>query len=334
MKISLSWNGSSLGPDQSIPAPFRSQNPKIVLGLPVYNGENYLRNALDSILSQTLQNFQIIISDNASIDATGAIAREYADRDPRILYYRQPRNIGASRNFNFVFQPGDAPYFKWAAHDDVLEPDYLRSCVELLDQDQNLVMAHSASLKINAKGEKIGTYDADLKLSDNSARARFWRIIWADHFTEIFGVMRSDVVATTKLYGSYIGSDRNLLAELLLWGDLGYVKQHLFCRRKHSASYMDSLKNNRDRLKWFDPDVQIPNMLVGYVKLNEYLSSIARAPLSAAEKLDCLNVLIEWSARRGIESISGNKDQYRHKLYQVEGLKQTSYTPQSSGNFL
>ncbi|WP_413163737.1 glycosyltransferase family 2 protein [Capilliphycus salinus ALCB114379] len=288
--------------------------PKVVIGLPVYNGENYLRSAIESILDQTLTNFLLIISDNASTDATEEICREYADRDRRIIYHRQRENLGAAPNYNFVFQPGLAPYFKWAAHDDVLDPDYLRQCVELLDNNPQCSVAHSLSYQINGKGEIYGTHDKDLRLNGSRPSERFWRVLWANHFTEIFGVMRSDLLVQTKLHGSYVGSDRNLMAEILLLGDMGYVEERLFLHRVHSQSYMAKLKDNASRLKWFNPKVKTPGRLAGYVKFKEYLDGITRLPLPVSERVACMNNLVEWGMRRGVEVMVGDRDAYRKKL--------------------
>src|ERR1035438_9843576 len=93
--------------------------PRVSIGLPVYNGENYLDPALNSILRQDYSDLELIISDNASTDATGNICREYAAKDPRIRYYRNETNIGASANFNCLVKLARGEYFKWAAHDDV-----------------------------------------------------------------------------------------------------------------------------------------------------------------------------------------------------------------------
>src|SRR3974377_1117825 len=99
--------------------------PKVSIGLPVYNGENYLRLAIDSILTQDYTDFELIISDNASADATQEICREYTARDCRIRYYRNKINIGASGNYNRVFELARGGLFKWAAHDDVHLPAFL-----------------------------------------------------------------------------------------------------------------------------------------------------------------------------------------------------------------
>ncbi|MEB3279104.1 MAG: glycosyltransferase family 2 protein [Lyngbya sp.] len=301
-------------------------NPKVVIGLPVYNGENYLRPAIESILDQTLTNFLLIISDNASTDSTEEICREYVTRDPRIIYHRQRQNIGAAPNFNFVFQPGLAPYFKWAAHDDVLDPDYLRQCVELLDSDPKLAVAHCLSYKINNQGEIYGTHDKDLRFHGSRPSERFWRVLWANHFTEVFGVMRSDLLTQTKLHGSYVGSDRNLMAEILLLGDMGYVEDRLFYHRVHKASYMGKLKDNASRLEWFDPQVKISTRLVGYVKFKEYLDPIIRLPLPFGERVACISRLVEWGMRRGGEILTGDRNLYRQKLLRQYAWQQISQT--------
>jgi glycosyltransferase involved in cell wall biosynthesis len=104
--------------------------PPVSIGLPVYNGENYLKAALNSLLSQSYGNFELIIGDNASTDETKYICESYAKQDPRIRYFRHKTNIGAAANYNYLFELAQGDYFKWAAHDDVCSPDYLKSCVE------------------------------------------------------------------------------------------------------------------------------------------------------------------------------------------------------------
>src|SRR4051794_3298661 len=93
--------------------------PKLSIGLPVYNGENFLAHAVDSILAQDFRDFELIISDNASTDRTAEICRGYAESDPRVRYVRFETNQGGSRNFCYVFELARGEYFKWAAHDDV-----------------------------------------------------------------------------------------------------------------------------------------------------------------------------------------------------------------------
>jgi glycosyltransferase involved in cell wall biosynthesis len=120
---------------------FQSENrhslPTVSIGLPVYNGEKYIREALDSVLTQTFADFELIISDNASEDDTESICREYASRDERVRYIRQSRNIGALPNFLFVLHKATAEYFMWAAHDDVVQGnDFLFRLVTLIKDNR------------------------------------------------------------------------------------------------------------------------------------------------------------------------------------------------------
>src|SRR5262245_45018612 len=99
--------------------------PRVSIGLPIFNGEKYVAQAFDSILAQTYADFELIISDNASTDQTEAICQAYANRDRRIRYYRNNRNLGAAANYNRVFDLSTGVYFKWAAHDDIVLPTFV-----------------------------------------------------------------------------------------------------------------------------------------------------------------------------------------------------------------
>src|SRR5262245_56159334 len=115
--------------------------PRVSVGLPVFNGKNYVRQSIESILAQTYEDFEFIISDNASTDSTADICREYAARDRRVRYVRQHVNCGLSRNANFVFEQSASEYFKWVSHDDIHAPIFLQRCVEALDQNRSAVAA-------------------------------------------------------------------------------------------------------------------------------------------------------------------------------------------------
>ncbi len=112
----------------------KRQAPRVSIGMPVYNGEEYVRKALDSLLAQTFAGFELIISDNASTDNTQAIGQEYASRDRRIIYRRQPENRGAAFNFRYVLHQARAGYFMWAAADDLWGREFIQKAVECLDK--------------------------------------------------------------------------------------------------------------------------------------------------------------------------------------------------------
>ena len=275
-------------------------NNRLVIALAVYNGENYLSQAIESILAQTFSDFKLLIGDNASNDGTEAICRDYARQDNRIVYHRHPENLGASANHNFLFQPGGAPYFKWAAHDDVLESDYLRQCIQLLDANPQLAIAHSRSLEINSENKQLKTYDCEPRLNGSRPQDRFYSILWANYFNEVFGVMRTEMIAKTNLYGSYVGADRNFTAEMILQGDVGYVEEYLFLRRHHPEAFTAKLQDNASRLQWFDPQAKTPIFLASYIKFQQYFASIIRLPLSLQERLACLKNLLTWAVQRSL----------------------------------
>lgn len=269
--------------------------------MPVYNGQNYLRDAIESILAQSYTDFRLIITDNCSTDATQDICREYAALDKRIEYHRHPENIGAAPNFNSCFelaQGAGCEYFKWAAHDDVLGPDFLKVCVERLDADRQLALVHTLSVRIDKDRKTVGTYDSEFPLDGARARERFYRILWVDHFTEIWGLMRTSCLKRTILYGSFIGSDRTLLAEMLLQGDIAYIPEYHFFRRDHPENYCNSQRTAEDRMKWFDPKKKNTKLRNAPAKVWYYLAAIGRLPMPVTERVACATMVAGWGLRR------------------------------------
>lgn len=288
-------------------------NPRLIIALAVYNGEKYVAQAIESILTQTFTDFRLLIGDNASTDGTSEICQKYAEQDSRITYHRHAENIGASANHNFLFQPGDAPYFKWAAHDDVLKPEYLEKCIELLDRNPSMAIAHSLSVEIDENGKQLKTYDCELRLNGSLPQTRFRNILWTNYFNEVFGVMRNKLIQNTNLYGSYVGADRNFTAEMILQGDVGYVEEYLFLRRHHAEAFTTKLLDDAARLEWFDPQAKTPTFLASYVKFRQYFISITALSLSISEKLACLKLLLEWVIKRSINLSISEQNKLTHK---------------------
>jgi glycosyltransferase involved in cell wall biosynthesis len=116
--------------------------PLVSIGLPVYNGQRFLAQALDSLLGQTLGDLEIVISDNGSTDRTAEICSRYAARDARIRYIRQESNRGAVWNFNFVALQARGQYFRWASANDFCDPRLLEKCVGMLRSDAGAVLCY------------------------------------------------------------------------------------------------------------------------------------------------------------------------------------------------
>ena len=117
--------------------------PRLSIGLPVYNGEGLLPEAIEALLGQSYKDFELIISDNASTDGTAEICRDYEAQDSRVRYVRQPSNVGVIANHNGLVAHARGEFFKWASHDDLYAGDYLQRCVDALDEHPEAVLAHA-----------------------------------------------------------------------------------------------------------------------------------------------------------------------------------------------
>jgi glycosyltransferase involved in cell wall biosynthesis len=272
--------------------------PRLSIGLPVYNGERFLRFTLDSILTQTYTDFELIISDNASTDGTMLICQDYAARDNRIRYCRNLENIGSAANFNRVFDLARGHYFKWSAADDIISPTFLEKCIDVLDHDPSVVLSYTRSDRIDSSGTVDGTYDYPMQVSSPAAHLRFSDLILVNHFCiAIFGVMRRFELAKTPLIGKFVGSDRVLLAELGLRGRLYEISEYLFHRRDHPQA-SGRMFNVYNRLAWFDPTNHSPINLVYWKVGWEYLRSINRVHLKMSEKAQCYQAVYKWFVMR------------------------------------
>jgi glycosyltransferase involved in cell wall biosynthesis len=274
-------------------------NPRVSVGLPVKDGEDYLAEAIESIVAQTFENFELIIGDNASTDRTEDICRTYAAMDNRIRYLRHPQNIGAHPNFNGLFKASRSEYFKWAAHDDVLHPDFLLRCIEALDGDPTVVLSYPWTVLIDEEGRPIKPEEARPQLASPKPRTRFTEALRDIATYPIFGVIRSEVLRKTPLLGPYPGSDRVLMCELSLYGPCHEVPEALFFNRDHPKRYSrvyDYLKTGSS-VAWFDPASEEKIKFPIWRQWGEYFRAIGRPDIPLTEKLLCYLAMMGWPAR-------------------------------------
>ncbi len=278
--------------------------PCVSIGLPVFNGENYLEEALQAILRQTFTDFELIICDNASTDRTQAICETYAHRDSRIRYYRNPVNIGAAPNFNRTVTLAKGIYFKWAAHDDLLMPNFLEQCVAVLDADPTVVLCHAKVKEIDAQGNLIKYHEIELPhVTSLLAHKRFADLVLVEHpCHDVFGLIRLAVLRQTALIASYIGSDRVLLAELGLHGRFHKVPDYLFISRSHRSQSVLALPLHRRR-HWFDTTLKDGRSLPHWRYWYEYAHCVQRVTLPKAEKNACYYQLIRYPNWAAIQLI-------------------------------
>lgn len=274
--------------------------PRLSVGLPVYNGQNYLSKSLDALLAQSYSEFELIISDNASTDGTEEICRHYAAMDPRIRYLRQPRNIGAVPNHNFVLREARGELFKWASHDDLYGPDLLARCVEALEAHPNVVLSHADMAIIDEADEITQVYDYSLATDSPQAPERFRSLLRTDGGDDEYGVIRTDVLRRVSPYPSYYNAGRPFIAEIALHGPFYQVPELLYFRRDH-PDRGDRLPTIRAVCANMDPrraDHTTIRLLSGYVW--GYVTAIRRAPLSAADRRRCYRYFCEWLASQAL----------------------------------
>jgi glycosyltransferase involved in cell wall biosynthesis len=291
-------------------------NPKVSIGMPVFNGEKYLEETLNSILRQTHSDFELVISDNASTDDTQEICRTYAAMDDRIRYYRNERNLGAPRNFNRVFKLSHGKLFKWAAYDDLLAPDYLKKCLNVLDKDPSIILCHSKTGRIDEKGVLVGNYDHKMRIDAASPHERFGDLISLKHNPcwPIFGVMYASVLKKTPLHGDYLGADGNLLAELSLYGRIYEIPEYLFFRRDHPQAYTQTYVHTnknvsyREQLTWWGSDSWF-NLTI-LKNCLEFFRSVKRVPLKWYERMLCYEQIFNWFIREGWRSLGFDIEKY------------------------
>lgn len=128
------------------------QQPRVAVGIPVYNGGDQLALTLESVLLQRFSDLEVIICDNCSTDQTAEVSRSFALRDKRVRYYRNESNLGASKNFARVLELAGAPLFLWAAHDDVRDSDYLSALVDVLEKEPSAALATGRCRFVDAGG--------------------------------------------------------------------------------------------------------------------------------------------------------------------------------------
>jgi glycosyltransferase involved in cell wall biosynthesis len=208
--------------------------------MPVYNGERFLREAVESVLAQTLPDFELIISDNASTDRTPEILQELARSDRRIRILKSTRNLGAAWNYNRVFRASRAPYFRWANADDRFDPRLHEECLRALEEHPDAVLAYGGTVLVDVTGARIDSYDDNLDLRDSSPVRRFTEFLKRVGLTNvIYGLMRAGAMRRGRLMGTgdLPGADVLFMAALVLEGSFLRVPGELFYRRIHDSAH-------------------------------------------------------------------------------------------------
>jgi glycosyltransferase involved in cell wall biosynthesis len=231
--------------------------PLVTIGLPVYNGERYLPQALEALLAQDYHNIELIISDNASSDTTEMICQQSVQRDSRVIYMRRPHNGGAVSNFNRVLSMARGEYFMWAAADDLWEPSYVSSLVAALSSNEQAVLAFAALDNIDETGTTVRDYPALADLPHNRRLLRLLKYIFQDERAGkanlIYGLMRRKAIQEAgglTIWGNGDwGADMLVVFRLLTGGQSVFVREKLFHKRRSELPEVSSSRRSyRSRL--------------------------------------------------------------------------------------
>jgi glycosyltransferase involved in cell wall biosynthesis len=262
----------------------KSDKPLVSIGVPVRNGARFLGQTLDSLLGQTYRDFELIISDNASTDETEAICRDFASQDGRIRYYRVTQDLGLAYNYNFLFKQARGEYFKWAAADDLCEPEYVARCLDVLESDRATVLAYTKTRFIDETQNPVTIHDPGFDLHSSEASERLRYVIYAGNWVNaIYGVIRSAALTKTQLLPPYPGGDYTLLGDLAVAGKFVEVPQALFLRRLHAGASSQNLNVAHWLAQYWTGDGQL--CLPFWSRSHGHFRTIVRSDLKLAEKL-------------------------------------------------
>ena len=280
--------------------------PKLSIGVPVYNGEDYIAEAITSHLEQDFDDFELIVSDNCSDDATAEIVDGFVRSDSRVSYSRNDSNVGGPANFNRLFRLSTGELFRWAAADDRIEPGYLESVVQLLDDNPDATIGHSDALLIDPKSEpmlemergylggdgfletvKLKAPQGDQRFESASPHHRVDAVINNNyrHFF-IFGIMRRSTMLQTRLHGAFYGGDRTLLVEMAMRGKFLKVPEPLFASRSHAKNSGRNGLNFEELKQHGAQDITFASQV-----MKGYIDGIRSADVSRSDELKSLGIV-------------------------------------------
>ncbi len=271
------------------------KQPRVCIGLPVYNGEDVLPRAVDSFLAQTYRDIGIVIADNASTDRTQAICEAYARQDPRVRYHRNETNLGQIANFNRVFELSRCEYFRWAGCNDWLAPGYVERCVEALDGNPDAILASCEHEFVTPGGEHIRDPHTGARVDSPYPHRRFARMLWflkasRYYFDPIYSMMRRSVLEKTAVLRPIFATDLALAAELSLAGPCCHVPEYLVYQSVTAPAPTATL------MKRYDPRLEGSRRWFG--ELCRVMAGMIRtAPMTRWQKGYCFGALAKYAAK-------------------------------------
>lgn len=213
------------------------RRPLVSVGMPVFNSAAWLAPSIESILGQSSGDLELIVSDNASSDATLDICEHYARADDRVRLYRNAENRGANENYVATLRAARGVYFKWASSNDICAPTFIEKCVDALEQDPDAVLACPRSCLFEDSVERAEPYAHDLELLAADPAERFIGLQTGMALNNAMnGVIRRTALQRASTLGNFLRADLVLMAELSLLGKFLLLEERLFYRRMSAGS--------------------------------------------------------------------------------------------------
>lgn len=277
----------------------KANKPLVTVGVPVYNGERFLRYTLESLLAQEFKDFELLISDNGSTDATPAICEEFARRDPRIRYIRHDVNRGASWNFKYLLDSAVGEYLMWAGSHDMWHPRFIGACLEVLAHDPEVVVAYTQAQMIDADGNPIEIMKDDVDTRGYGLVRRV-RIVISNLNTGnmVYGMFRTETLRKCRIGMSFYRWDLVVLTEANILGSGALIREPLFLRREFRKP--SDYENPIVTMMRVDPTIaERQKLMRTYIQMAwELVVSVDRAPVNSLVKFYLLINVVYYFTRR------------------------------------
>ncbi len=268
--------------------------PLVSIGLPVRNRERLVSATIESLLCQTLGDFELTICDNQSSDRTPEICKAYTLRDPRVRYYRNETDVGIAYNHNRAFGHATGRYFHWTGSDDSHDPRFLERCVATLEAKPDRALCYTGVKVIDERGDVIVAVSDPLAGAESPDPVeRFRTMLFKDRWCwTIYGLYRSDILRKTTLLGNFRASDRELLAQMALLGRFVHLDEPLFHNRTHSGRF--TLNQHAWQAWHFRRSPRDRIGLPLLVAHQHYVRAIRRYVQASQDRRRCYAALAHW----------------------------------------
>jgi glycosyltransferase involved in cell wall biosynthesis len=285
-----------------------SATPRVSVGMPAYNSAATICSSIESLLAQSFSDFELIVSDNASTDATRDLVESYARRDRRVRLVRQEVNVGVNRNYSHVARRASGELFKWTSSSDWCAPTFLERCVRELDAHGDAVLAVPRTRLFSDTPEMSEDYPRDVEVLDERPSDRLVRLTTTLALNNAMnGVIRMSALKRTPLMGTYIGADVVLMGHLALLGKFRLVDERLFYRRMSEAT-ATALQNRDAVLAYHYPKPGACSLFQNTKQHLGWLRPALSVPMPLRERLPILKYVVKmwyWGRKAWIEDLRG-----------------------------